>query len=252
MVPLTPTETDPELARQVTYALLLPVVRLALALGVPLREVAGQVEVAYFHETRRQGLKSREAAAQMGASMRKVAELSSRLKQAFLGMQVEHELPRRIEFLLWAEPQSEVRIRQALPDVEPEEIAAALARLVEEKRAVLDEGRTPRYEALKVERRLVSDSLLSRLDGLNNLAGNLGHAVYARFFRGEARAFARTLNFHVRPEDLPLLQRLYQETIWPALRELDERASKSPDAEAMDLSVVWAPHEYMRQEGAKE
>ena len=83
-------QPDPELARQVVYTLLLPAVRLALALGVPVREVADQLEVAYFHETKRQGLKTREAAERMGASLRKVAELSNRLKQRFLGPESEH------------------------------------------------------------------------------------------------------------------------------------------------------------------
>lgn len=244
---------DPELSRQVVYALLLPAVRLALALGVPLRELGDQLEIAYFHETRRQGLKSRDAAERMGASLRKVAELSARLKQSFLRTELEHELPRRIEFLLWAGPESEARIRQALPDVEPAEIAAALRLLVEQKRAVLVEGRTPRYEALKAERRLVADSLLSKLDALGNLAGNVSHAVYGRFFQGEQRAFARTLNFRIRPEDLQQLQALYQERIWPLLRDLDQAAQQSPDAQAMDLSVLWAPHAYMQQrEGVDE
>ncbi len=244
---------DPDLAAQVVYALLLPAVRLALALGVPLRDLGDAVEVAYFHETKRQGLKTREAAERMGASLRKVAELSSRLKQRFLQTESEHELPRRIEFLLWAGPESEAHIRQALPDVEPEAITAALQLLVEQKRAVLVEGRTPRWEALKAERRLVADSLFSRLDALTNLAGNVSHAVYGRFFQAEARAFARTLSFRIRPADLPQLQKLYEESIWPALRALDDAAKESPDAQGIDLSVLWAPHEYMRQsEGADE
>lgn len=248
----TAPRPDPELSRQVVYALLLPAVRLALALGVPVRDVADELEVAYFHETRRQGLKTREAAERMGTSLRKVAELSNRLKQRFLGLQAEHELPRRIEFLLWAGPESEAHVRQALPDVDPAEISAALRLLVEQQRAVLVEGRTPRFEALRSDRRLVADSLLARLDALGNLAENVSHAVFARFFRGDARAFARTLNFRVRTEDLARLQRLYEEHVWPALRALDEAAKNSPDTQAMDLSVLWAPHAYLQQtEGAE-
>ncbi|WP_373047935.1 hypothetical protein [Vulgatibacter sp.] len=243
---------EKELAEQVVYALLLPAARLALALGVPVREVADQLEVAYFHETRRQGLKTREAAERMGASLRKVADLSSRLKQRFLHTNETHELPRRIEFLIWAGPESEARICQALPDVEPRAVAKALQLLVEQQRARRIEGRTIRYEALKAERRLVADSLFSRLDALQNLAANLAHAVYGRFFRGEARAFARTLAFRIRPEDLPRLQQLYEEQIWPALKALDEAARGAADADALDFSVLWAPRDSMQHDDGDE
>ncbi len=235
-----------ELQRRVVYALFLPAVRLAFSFGLPIRELVEWLEMAYFHETRRRGLVMREASERLGVSVRKVAMLASQLKQNFAQPDREVELPRRIEFLLWAEPLSEARIKQLLSDHAADEIREALDQLVAEGRATEQPGRVTKYAVVKSEFRLVNQrGWLSRIDGLNNLLGSVTNAVYGRFFHAEPRAFARTLSLRVRPADRPRLQQLYEEAIWETLRRLDAEAKDDPEAQQVDVSIVWAPYDYV-------
>ena len=45
----------------------------------------------------------------------------------------------------------------------------------------------------------------------------------------------------MRKADLPTLQKLYQETLWPALVALDEAAKGDDEATSIEVSLVWAP-----------
>ncbi len=240
-----------ELARRVAYALLGPAVRLAFAHGVPVREVEDLVQMAYFHEVRRSGRTLQETADALGVSLRKAAQLSARLKQGFTDAEREEALPRRVEFVLWAGPLSEARIRQALPGDEPAEVSAALRALVAQGRVRALEGRTPTYEVVRGEARLVSDRWLARIDGLNTMLGSVGNAVFARFFRPEAPALARTLAFRVRRDALGAIAKLYEETIFPALRALEEDAKDDAGAATVEASFLFAPKELIERELAR-
>src|SRR5690606_15670193 len=200
-----------------------------------------------YQETKRRGLKMREASDVLDVSMRKVALLSKRLKQNFLDAEHEVELPRRIEFMLWAEPLSSARIKQVLTDVEEQEIDEAIEMLDAQGRIELQDGRTPTWTVKRNEFRLVHDNMLSRIDGLNNLLASLANAVFGRFFEREVRAFARTLSLRVRETDLPRLQSLYEDVLWETLRRLDADAHGNDDAIEMDVSILWAPYEYVQR-----
>jgi hypothetical protein len=76
------------------------------------------------------------------------------------------------------------------------------------------------------------------------------NAVYGRFFQAEPRAFARTLSLRLRPQDRQALTELYEEVIWKRLAALDERAKDDPQAESVDVSLVWAPYEYIQRKMA--
>ena len=243
----TDVAAETELSLRVLYSALLPAVRLALAVGVPLKDLLGWAEVAYFHEARRRGFRMREIAERFDISMRKAAQLSKRLKRHFLRPELEHELPRRVEFVLWAGPLSEPRIAQAVPAEDPADVRAALDRLLAEGRVVELEGRTARYAVVRSESRLVRGAMLARIDGLNNLLGSVAHAVYGRFFAAEERAFARTVSLRVRPQDYARLERLYRETIWETLKAMDDAASGAPDAEVVDVSILWAPGDLLEE-----
>ncbi|MEO1271243.1 MAG: hypothetical protein AAFX99_24390 [Myxococcota bacterium] len=117
---------EQETRTRVIYSVLVPAVRLAFVFRVPLKELGDLLQMAYYHETKRRGLKMRETSEQLGVSMRKVAQLSKRLKRNFLKPESDYGLPRQIEFMLWAEPLSELRIGQALPHEHGEAIVAAL------------------------------------------------------------------------------------------------------------------------------
>lgn len=233
--------TTEELARRVIYSLLSPAAQISRAFGLPLSELRDWAELAYFHDLRATGRKQREIAEALGVSMRSVATLSARLKQNFLDPEREVGLPRRIEFMLWAEDLSMARLYQLLSSEEPDAIEAAVASLLDEGRIVEKEGARPVYGVTRSENRLYSDVWLARIDGLNHLVGTVSAAVFGRFFAQEPRAFARTIGLRVRREDLPKLRALYEEAVWPALKALDDAAASDVDAEAIDIALCWAP-----------
>ncbi len=235
----------------VVYALLLPSVRLARLFKIPLRDMGDLLQMAYYHELKRQGLKMRQISDQLGVSMRKVALLSKRLKHNFAADEDKHGLPRRLEFALWSGALSEARLQQAFPDAEPGQVRAALELLMRDGRVKENRGRTVTYEVNRSQFRLVQGAWLARVDGLNNLLENLSAAVFGRFFDGSDEAFARTLSLRVRREDLPKMRKLYEEVIWPELVKMDEAAQGDDDAQPMDVSIVWAPYEYFKTRRAE-
>jgi len=233
-----------ELGERVIYALLRPAARLALAFGVSIKDVGDWLQMAYFHEARARGLKLRHIADILDVSPRKAALLSKQLKHNFLDVEVEVALPRRVEFLLWAGPLSAARITQALQG-DSAAIERALKKLVADGRVKVEPGATPRYAVVRGEFRLVDEAgWLSRIDGLDTLLGSVANTTFSRFFGGAAQkaaSFARTAGLRVRKADLPTLQKLYQETLWPALVALDEAAKGDDEATSIEVSLVWAP-----------
>lgn len=236
-----PKISDDELQQRVIYSLLRPAARLARLFGVPLKEIVGWLELAYFHELKDAGLTQRESASLFGVSTRKVAQLAARLKQNFFRPERDEELPRRIEFMLWAGPESEGRIIQSLDGYTPDEVRHALELLVDQERVVRTDGRTVYYEVPRSEFRLYQDHWMAKIDGLNNHLFSVVDSIFGRFFKDDERAFARTLNFRIRKEDIGELRKLYEEVIFPRLRDLDEAAKNADDAEEVGLSINWAP-----------
>jgi hypothetical protein len=234
-----PEIDDGELQRRVLYSLMLPVVRLARVFGVPLKELAGWLEVAYLHESREAGLSTAEISRLFGVSRRTLVELSRRLKANFFAPERHEGLPRRIEFMLWAGPMSGGRIRQSLSAVAPTEVDSALAQLVRDGRVQHRPGRTDLYQVPRAEFRLYRDDWLARIDGLNNHLASVASTVYARFFRAPHPAFSRTLNLRARPADLDALEALYRDVIFPRLAELDALARGADDAIDVDLTFHW-------------
>ena len=153
----------------------------------------------------------------------------------------EHELPARIEFMLWAEPLSRKRIKQYLSSSNEDAVDDAIDLLVEQGRIREVDGRTTTFEVVTNEQRLVRDDLMARIDALNTLLGNVTDAVFGRFFQKDEKAFARSLQFRVRAEDLPRLKALYEEHVWRELSALDEAARQDPNAISMGATLCWAP-----------
>jgi hypothetical protein len=263
-----PKIPDDELQERVIYSLLRPAVRLARLFKVPLKDIVTWVELAYFHELKDAGFTQRDSASLFDVSTRKVAQLAARLKQNFFKPEHDEELPRRIEFMLWAGPESEGRIHQSLTGHSKEEVRHALELLVDQERAVRVDGRTVYYEVPRSEFRLYQDHWMAKIDGLNNHLFNVVDGVFARFFANDHdqdgdRALARSLNFRIRKTDIAELRKLYEEVIFPRLRDLDEAAKASPedanstedgkhDSVEMGLSINWAPHRYTEQLGEND
>lgn len=243
--------SDEELRDRVLYALLGPAARIALAFGVPLADVRERAEMAYYHETKRRGLKMKEVATLMNVSMSKVALLSRGLKANFVSQAAE--LPRRIEFMLWAQPLTLAKMKQVLTDATAAEVNTAVRELLENGRIEkFREDQKTLYRLTIATDRRVWDNWLARIDGLNNALGNVADAVYARFFTAGEASFARTLSFRIRREDLPLLRRFYEEQLFPLVSELDANTTDDDDHVAIDLSLFWAPHDLLRIDRSEE
>lgn len=228
-----------DLDRSIFYAFCTPIVRLAARRGLPLRTLKHLVAMAYYHETRRQGLTGPVAAERLDVSLRTITLLSRRLKD-FLTVENQHGLPRKIEYLLWAEPVSLARLKQTMR-AEPKEIEASVERLVAQGRV----RRRPdgRLETTRQQFALADDDDEgARLDGLSHLLEAVADTAAARFFDRDPKAFARTYAVRVRPEDVHRLA----DHIYPTLRSMtqlmDEAAHDSENPVEMALTVTWAPH----------
>ena len=80
---------------------------------------------------------------------------------------------------------------------------------------------------------------------MDSFAENLANTAYGRFFRDEPRAFARTLSFSMRPGALERLGALYEESILGTVRQLNTDADEADEHVGMQMSVCWAPYEYL-------
>ena len=251
--------SEAEIRDRVIYALFLPAVRVARAFGVPLGSLKAWLETAYYQETQRKGLKGSEVARLMDVSTSKVSLLARQLRETFVTDEVEASLPRRIEFMLWAEPLTRARLKQVLTDVDAAAVDQAVDQLVDGGRITADDsGRTTVYRLAIDRDRRAWDTWLARIDGLNDALGNVSDAVYARFFDQAPTAFARTLSFRLRRRALGRLRTFYEEQLFPLILELDAEAGDAhgeggdsshtggaEDAMGMRLSMFWAPYDYI-------
>ncbi len=228
--------------RRVLLTMLTPATRLARVFDVPVAELSEWVRLASFHEMRSRGLTVQQAATRLGVSAPTAARLSRQLK-LFLAEAGEYELGKRIAFVLWTHPLSRPRLVQALSPIPAEEIDAALVQLVAEGRVHVEPGRTPIYSVARGEHRIVASGWQARIGALHSLLANVTDAVEQRFFRDSKRAFARTLTLRMRAEDAAELERFYEKTFWPFLRELEERAKDADEVETKRLSLVWASYD---------
>ena len=236
-----------ELKQRVLYAMLLPAVRLAHAFGVSLKDLRGLVDSAYFQELRSAGLTHQEIAAALQVSKRTAVNLSRQTREQFIGPRIHHNLPRRIEFMLGAEPMGEGRVHQLLSEVELEDVRQALVELLEQGRIREVPGRTLKYEPAATVRSLPRDTWMARIGGLNSFTENFTNAVFGRFFRDEPRTFARTLTFRGGPRVFEALADFYQDNILPGLQAM-QAEDREQDSEPAQVSLCWAPYEYMNPE----
>jgi len=244
-----PTDIDDrELQRRVLYAVVRPLVRLADAFRIPLSEVLDLVQVAYFHHLRDKGLRLADVGERLAISERSAKRLAKQLRETFLDADRRYDLPVKIEFMVWATPMSRAKVNQLLTGVDARSVDRVIDQLIDEGRLVEEEGRTPRLMVNQRVNTLVRDTWLTRIGGLNSFLGNLGDAVFGRFFRAEPRAMARTLNFLIRREDREQLERFFMETLVPAVQALDEAGQADDDAERFRMSLCWAPYQYLESE----
>ncbi|MCC6994940.1 MAG: hypothetical protein IT370_10050 [Deltaproteobacteria bacterium] len=234
-------EGDDQARRRVLYALLRAVAWLAERLEIPAGDAQDWIRLAYFQELRAAGLTVDEASARLGISGPTGARLSRILKTDFLTPKTEHDLPKKIAFMLWAGPMSRARMGQVLHGESPDAIDQALRVLLREERVFEQPGRSPTFAIRKAEDRLVRPGWAARLGALDSLVRNVVGVVHARFFAGSERAFARTVSFRMRRGDHEELRRFYDEKLWPFLAALEAKAKgkQDDDVEVTQLSIVW-------------
>jgi len=232
---------DQELGSRLVFSLLKSAARTARWFELPLKELTGQTQLAYFRDLRQAGLTLRETTDALQVGMRKASELSQRLKENFFAPEREIALPRRIEFMLWAEPLSRTRIKQLLRDVSADDVDAAIATLLDERRISDVDGRPGFLTVTSTQARLVKPTWMSQIDGINTLMRVVAAAAHERVMRQSPRALIRTLNFRIAEEDIGELRELYESVIFPKLASLEERAAGREDAISMDLSILWCP-----------
>ena len=240
---------DEELVERIMYAFLKPAVRLAARFRVPIKTLARLAQTAYFQELRDSGATLDEAADRLGISRRSAARLSSRLKSRFLRPELAHNLPRRIEFMVGAEPMSRARIHQVLREG-AEAIDAAIQVLVQEGRIELIPGRTPVYQPVPGQRELPRDTWVRRVGALTSFTENVGDAAFGRFFGRLESTLARTLMFRVPPGGAAELEQMFYESVVAKVNELSDRVDGEPAthaaADQLQLSICWAPYELLR------
>ena len=236
-----------ELQWRVVYSLLRPAVRLSSVFGLSLKELKEWLGVSYLHELKRSGLTQNESAERIGVSRRTIISLSRKLRDNFFEPGRHEGVQRRILFVLWAESMSEGRLRQALDGAfDEDEIESALDALIEQG-AVRSEDRqgTTHYALERGAFRLYKDNWIARIDALNNQLDHISDTVFARFFSEDRKSFARTITLSVREEDLPQLERLYRDVIFPELVKLDAAATGQEHVQPMELSISWAPKDFI-------
>jgi hypothetical protein len=235
--------TRQEFAMRVLYSLLKPAVALADRFGVSMKDLEGLLGRAYYQRKRERGLTLPDMARELQVSTRTADRLAKSLRDNFFSPEEQHELPRRVEFLLWSGPRSLARLQQLLPEVSVAQLEAALESLIAEERAAFEPGRTPMYRATRRANRLLDNTMAARVDGLNHLLQTLQETVRRRFFLQDQRAGARTIGLRVRREEITEIERLYEEVLWAKLVELDSRAREANEDEVVEigLALCWSP-----------
>ncbi len=228
-----------ELETRVLYSVMLGCVRLAKLCGLSLKDAVSLLQMAYFHELRGDGMSMDEITEALDISKRTTARLSKQLKTNFFRPEREHDLPRRIECLLWAEPMSQAQILREL-SATSDEITEALRQLLVEERIIEQPGRALKYSVARLSGRLVKPGWTSRIGALNSLVGNIADVVKGRFFGQDPHSFARTLTLRVRKQDTEQLRALYETQVWPFLEALDQASAGHDETLEFRVSMCWA------------
>ena len=238
-----------ELKEGVLYAMLRAVARIGAETEIPIKTQAAWIRIAQFHELRSTGMTVVQASRAMGVSEPTGARIARELRTSFLNPETDHELPKRIAFMLWAGPMSRKKISQVLPTESDENISKAIEILLDSGRIEEIESRTTTDQVTQVEDRIVGPAPTARLGALNSLLESVTKTVSARFFRNDKSAFARTVSFRMREEDEPELQKFYTEQLWPFLAELEKRSENELTKRTTQLSILWVSENQEPEDG---
>lgn len=227
-----------ELQRRLVFSLLRPVARLARRFALPLKAVEELARLAYYAEARRDQTPQAEVARQFDKSLRTIGSLERQLRSDFLAPEEEVEAFRLVEAALEQAPLSAAELSARL-GVDDAEITRRL-------QGLLAAGRVTKAGdgAYALDRRfqsLVQEDLKARVDGLNHQLDVVLGAVQARFLAPSREAMARTLDFVVRPEDVPALADAIVRTLRAHVTDAEEAALKRGGFNGYGVTVALAP-----------
>lgn len=245
-------------AHRAVFAACLPAARLAAALDLDGRALKTWVELALFQEFKNAGLSLVDIAKRLEISERKAQQLNKKLRENFMALHKAHELPRRIEFLLWSGPLTLARLKQIIKDADSHEVERALFELEDKGRVVRkrhdknDADADPAargvvFEIVSKSDRRTGPTIGSRIDAMRNFCSSVCNTIYSRFFGSKEHAFARTVGFRIRASKVPELEKEY-EAFFQKLVAFEQDAESvatldDNDNLTLDLSICWAPYD---------
>lgn len=236
-----PKDPSQTFAWRVVYSLFKPAMHFADRFELPLKSLTQLAQLSVISQKQARAIPIREIATQLDTSTRTIDRLLAELREDFFNPEREHELPRRIEFMLWSKPLSLARLAQLMPEHSSDEIEQTVQALIKQDRVFEQPGRVTTYAITHRATRLPDDTESAKIDALNHLLKILEQAVARRFFGKDPRAAARNASLRVRAQDIPELERLYEELIWPRLVELDAQAQDDEHAVEIGWLTCWSP-----------
>lgn len=227
-----------ELQRRLVFSLLRPVARLARRFALPLKTIEELARLAYYAEARRDQTPQSEVARRFGKSLRTIGSLERMLRSNFLAPEAEVEAFRRVEAALEQEPATIAEMGERT-GMDPDEVGRLLSGLVAAGRVL--EQVDGRYALDRRFQSLVQDDLKARVDGLNHQLDVVLGAVQARFLSPSKEAMARTLDFVVRPEDVPALADAIVRALRTQVIDAEEAALKQGGFSGYGVTIALAP-----------
>lgn len=227
-----------EVQRRLVFSLLRPVARLARRFQLPLKTIEELARLAYYAEARRDQTPQAEIAQQFGKSLRTIGSLERKLRSDFLAPETEVEAFRRVEDALAQAPLTADALAKRL-GLDEAEITRLLQGLLASGRATKQAD--GHYALDRRFQSLVQQDLKARVDGLNHQLDVILGAVQARFLAPARESMARTLDFVVRPEDVPAFADAIVRTLRAQVIDAEEAALKQGGFDGYGLTVALAP-----------
>ncbi len=234
-----------ERGRRALHVTLRASARVAMETGVELKRLKRAVEDAYVHEALERGWPLKQIGETLGVSASKTALLSRQLKKGLMSrvVQEELELPRRLEYMLWAKPMTLARLNQVLPNERYVDLSRALKALVEEERVERrGAGQSATYSLRVDPERRPWERYLSRLDGAQRGLSAAADAMRSLFVRGEEEpAQVYSVEVPVARERVGEARAIIERAMTELIGELQGlEGEPGEDAVELKLGTFWA------------
>lgn len=235
---MTQTPMDSERRMRALHALLMPAVRLARELDLPLADLKRAAEMAYFDEATRRVELLKDLRRVMSISISKVGLLSRTWRTWFIpddGM----ALKRRVEYMLASGPLTLARLNQVLPQERFVDLEGSLRELLAEGRIEkIEQQATWAYGLVFGVADTHWSRMLERISGLERVGDAWYELVRSQLLEGASEADSSRWTLPMRREDVAEITKLVE-----ALGErLNELSCEPRDADmTLEVGVLLAP-----------